>query len=126
MSPGLRAGLYALAKVSTLDIYLNLMKISGVYLEGVAPGDLELPCGHIFHVSCIRKLRKFDLHHCPLCRATLPRPEQMSQTAAQILESIELIWVNEGKKPWNEMPLSLLRKAEQARIQFEEAAEHGD
>ena len=49
----------------------------------------------------------------------------MSQTAAQILESIELIWVNEGKKPWNEMPLSLLRKAEQARIQFEEAAEHG-
>ena len=52
---------------------------------------LQLPCGHVYHQSCVKGLRKFGVNDaCPECRAPLPAgPAATYDAAARLVVSAE-------------------------------------
>ena len=64
----------------TLDFASGAKAVAGtkdrctICLDSLASREcLELPCGHVYHQSCVKGLRKFGVNDlCPQCRTRLP------------------------------------------------------
>ena len=64
----------------TLDFASGSKTVEGtkdrctICLDSLASREcVELPCGHVYHQSCVKGLRQFGVNDlCPQCRARLP------------------------------------------------------
>jgi hypothetical protein len=88
----------------------------------------QLPCSHVYHVTCVEKLRSYAIKQvCPTCRVDLPPgPEQMWEEAARRWVVLDRRYGQGERKPWRR-----IRNADDRRENAEvvrmltEAAEQG-
>ena len=48
----------------------------------------DLPCGHVIHSVCFRKLAAFD-YRCPICKKTVISPDSMAAAWTERAHDIE-------------------------------------
>ena len=88
-----------------------------------------LPCGHVFHGSCVESLRKFGLataQVCPLCRSSLPPGQGQVYEVALRRYVVVAMKVSRGGMSWETLVDEDQKEISEVVRLFIEAAEHGD
>jgi len=86
-----------------------------------------LPCRHVFHGTCVAKLRSFGVSQaCPLCRVPLPPgTEKLMEDASRRMSTVYRL-VACRKATWFALPASAQRDADAAVAGWRAAAEQGN
>jgi len=85
-----------------------------------------LPCGHVFHGTCVSELRKFGVEQaCPLCRTPLPLgPEKIFEEATwHYVAACQMI--KRSRASWSTFPAFVQRELDAAIAGWRAAAEDG-
>ena len=88
--------------------------------------SLTLPCGHVFHGSCVEGLRARGVAKvCPLCRGDLlAGPEQLFEEATRRYFVVEAM-VRRGKTSWAALPAADQREMKEVVQLWKDAAAQG-
>ena len=87
---------------------------------------LTLPCGHVFHGSCVEGLRAHGVAKvCPLCRGDLlAGPNQLFEEATRRYVVVEAR-IRRGKTSWAALPAADQREMKQVLQLWKDAAAQG-